>query len=72
MYRSAVPVTGKRLATTRMTSPDGVWLSMIRDRLAALRPFLLLTPPVWVHLDRTMSHKAQFHSGQTFSGLVPT
>ena len=33
---------------------------MIRDRLAALRPFLAADASVWVHLDETMSHKARF------------
>lgn len=52
--------TGKRFGHYSDDLADGVWLSMIRDRLAALRPFLAADASVWVHLDETMSHKARF------------
>ncbi|MDP1607593.1 MAG: site-specific DNA-methyltransferase [Rhodocyclaceae bacterium] len=36
-----------------------MWLSMMRDRLAALRPLLSENASVWVHLDDTELHRAR-------------
>ncbi len=38
---------------------ESAWLSMMRDRLLALKPLLSDESSVWVHLDETMSHKAR-------------
>lgn len=36
-----------------------MWLSMMRDRLAALRPLLATDASVWVHLDDAEVHRAR-------------
>ena len=36
-----------------------MWLSMMRDRLAALRPLLAENASVWVHLDDSEVHRAR-------------
>jgi adenine-specific DNA-methyltransferase len=36
-----------------------VWLSMFRDRLLAVQPFLAPDSSVWVHLDDSESHRAR-------------
>jgi len=36
-----------------------VWLSMFRDRLIAVQPFLAPDSSVWVHLDDSESHRAR-------------
>lgn len=36
-----------------------MWLSMLRDRLAALRPLLAENASVWVHLDDSEVHRAR-------------
>ena len=51
--------TGKRFGHYSDALAEGAWLSMIRDRLIAIRPFLSSAASVWVHLDETMSHKAR-------------
>lgn len=38
---------------------SAMWLSMLRDRLAALVPFLAPTASVWVHLDDAEVHHAR-------------
>lgn len=51
--------TGKRFGHYSDALAESAWLSMIRDRLIALRPYLATDASVWVHLDETMSHKAR-------------
>lgn len=51
--------TGKRFGHYSDGLAEGVWLSMMRDRLVALRPYLADDASLWVHLDETMSHKAR-------------
>lgn len=58
--------TGKRFGHYADALPEGVWLSMMRDRLAALRPHLAADASVWVHLDETMSHKARLVLDEVF------
>lgn len=41
------------------TMQRAMWLSMMRDRLAALRPLLSEDASVWVHLDDTELHRAR-------------
>ena len=43
-----------------------MWLSMIRDRLAALRPLLAEDASVWVHLDDTEVHRARAVMDEVF------
>lgn len=38
---------------------SGQWLSMLRDRLAAVKPLLRDDASVWVHLDDSESHRAR-------------
>ena len=51
--------TGKRFGHYSDALAEGAWLSMMRDRMVALRPYLAADASVWVHLDETMSHKAR-------------
>ncbi len=51
--------TGKRFGHYNDQLAEAAWLSMLRDRLLALRPMLSRDASVWVHLDETMSHKAR-------------
>lgn len=51
--------TGKRFGHYSDALAEGAWLSMVRDRLLALHPYLAPDSSVWVHLDETMSHKAR-------------
>lgn len=39
--------------------PRAMWLSMIRDRLAAIRSFLAEDASVWVHLDDSEVHRVR-------------
>lgn len=41
------------------TMERSMWLSMLRDRLVALRPFLNEDASVWVHLDDAEVHRAR-------------
>lgn len=41
------------------TMRRSMWLSMMRDRLAAVRPFLASDASVWVHLDDSEVHRAR-------------
>ncbi len=43
-----------------------MWLSMMRDRLAALRPFLAENASVWVHLDDAEVHRARAIMDEVF------
>lgn len=58
--------TGKRFGHYSDALAEGAWLSMMRDRLMALRPFLSADASVWVHLDETMSHKARLVLDEVF------
>jgi adenine-specific DNA-methyltransferase len=51
--------SGKRFGHYSDTLAEAAWLSMMRDRLQAVAPFLSRDASVWVHLDETMSHKAR-------------
>jgi adenine-specific DNA-methyltransferase len=50
---------GKRFGHYRDTLSSAAWLSMLRDRLAALKPFLSRDASIWLHLDETMSHRGR-------------
>lgn len=43
-----------------------MWLSMIRDRLSALRPLLAEDASVWVHLDDSEVHRARAVMDEVF------
>lgn len=48
------------------TMQRSMWLSMMRDRLAALRPLLRDDASVWVHLDDTEVHRARAVMDEVF------
>lgn len=48
----------------KMSRP--MWLSMMRDRLAVLRPFLTDDASVWVHLDDAEVHRARSIMDEVF------
>jgi adenine-specific DNA-methyltransferase len=48
------------------TMQRSMWLSMMRDRLAALRPLLAEDASVWVHLDDTEVHRARAVMDEVF------
>lgn len=50
---------GKRFGHYNDVLAEAAWLSMMKDRLEAILPFLGPDSSVWVHLDETMSHKAR-------------
>ncbi|MGD8215782.1 site-specific DNA-methyltransferase [Aestuariimicrobium sp. Y1814] len=58
--------TGKRFGHYSDALAESTWLSMMRDRLSALRPYLADDASVWVHLDETMSHKARLILDEVF------
>lgn len=43
-----------------------MWLSMMRDRLAALRPHLANNASIWVHLDDAEAHRARAMMDEVF------
>lgn len=58
--------TGKRFGHYSDALAESAWLSMMRDRLLALKPLLSDDASVWVHLDETMSHKARLILDEVF------
>lgn len=48
------------------TMQRSMWLSMMRDRLAALRPFLTEDASIWVHLDDSELHRARAVMDEVF------
>ncbi|RIT31402.1 site-specific DNA-methyltransferase [Mycobacteroides abscessus] len=38
---------------------SATWLSLLRDRLVALKPFLSVDASIWVHLDDSENHRAR-------------
>ncbi|MEV7431449.1 site-specific DNA-methyltransferase [Nocardioides sp. NPDC092400] len=58
--------TGKTFGHYRDAMAESAWLSMMRDRLLALRPLLADDASVWIHLDETMSHKARLVADEVF------
>ncbi len=56
----------KRFGHYRDTLSTAAWLSMLRDRLAALKPLLSPDASVWLHLDETMSHRARLVLDEVF------
>lgn len=48
------------------TMQRSMWLSMMRDRLAALRPLLADDASVWVHLDDAEVHRARAIMDEVF------
>lgn len=59
--------TGKKFGHYRDSLAEAAWLSMLRDRLIALVPYLHETASVWLHLDETMVHKARMVLDEIFS-----
>lgn len=51
--------SGKRFGHYNDQLAEAAWLSMLRDRLQAVRSLMSPDGSVWVHLDETMSHKAR-------------
>lgn len=60
--------TGKRFGHYVDTLAESAWLSMLKDRLDALKPTLSADASVWVHLDETMSHKARLVLDRVLGG----
>ncbi len=58
--------TGKTFAQYGDTLSRPLWLSMMRDRLAALRPNLREDASVWVHLDDNEVHRARMVMDEVF------
>lgn len=48
------------------TMDRSMWLSMMRDRLTVLRPFLAEDASVWVHLDDSELHRARAVMDEVF------
>lgn len=48
------------------TMERSMWLSMLRDRLAALKPHLSDDASVWIHLDDAEVHRARLVMDETF------
>lgn len=48
------------------TMQRSMWLSMLRDRLAAIRPLLAENASIWVHLDDTEIHRARAVMDEVF------
>lgn len=48
------------------TMPRSMWLSMMRDRLEALRPVLADDASIWVHLDDAEVHRARAIMDEVF------
>lgn len=51
--------TGKGFGDYDDALESGMWLSMLRDRLEAVRPYLAEDASVWVHLDDSETHRAR-------------
>lgn len=51
--------SGKRFGHYVDVLAESAWLSMMRDRLVGILPFMSRDGSIWVHLDETMSHKAR-------------
>ncbi|MEW1735251.1 site-specific DNA-methyltransferase [Nocardia beijingensis] len=51
--------TGKTFNQYGDNLASPMWLSMLRDRLAAVRPWLRADASVWVHLDDSELHRAR-------------
>lgn len=49
----------KRFGHYKDTLSTAAWLSMLRDRLVALKPMMSRDASIWLHLDETMSHRAR-------------
>lgn len=43
-----------------------MWLSLLRDRLEALKPFLAADASIWVHLDDSENHRARCVMDEVF------
>lgn len=56
----------KRFGHYRDQLSTAAWLSMMKDRLAALAPTLHRDASVWVHLDETMVHRARLVLDELF------
>lgn len=50
---------GKRFGHYRDDLSTAAWLSMLRDRVAALLPLMSTDASLWLHLDEAMSHRAR-------------
>ncbi|MDW3212631.1 MAG: site-specific DNA-methyltransferase [Ilumatobacteraceae bacterium] len=68
--------TGQAFAQYDDALEHSVWLTMIRDRLAQIRPLLAQDGSVWVHLDDTEVHRARsvldelFGAGSHIASIV--
>lgn len=51
--------TGSTFAEYADSMAGPTWLSMLRDRLEAVKPYLADTASIWVHLDDSEAHRAR-------------
>jgi adenine-specific DNA-methyltransferase len=58
--------TGKTFRQYGDSLQRAVWLSMMRDRLAAVKPLLAADASVWVHLDDSEVHRARAIMDEVF------
>lgn len=58
--------TGKTFRQYGDSLQRAVWLSMMRDRLAAVKPLLAPDASVWVHLDDSEVHRARAIMDEVF------
>ncbi|MGK8465831.1 site-specific DNA-methyltransferase [Nocardia cyriacigeorgica] len=58
--------TGKTFSQYGDNLASPMWLSMLRDRLAALRPWLRPDASIWVHLDDSELHRARAVMDEVF------
>lgn len=52
------------------TMDRSMWLSMLRDRLIALQPYLSDDSSIWVHLDDSEVHRARLVMDEVFGGAA--
>lgn len=66
--------TGFRFGDYEDAMDSGQWLSMLRDRLRAVKPYLTDDASVWLHLDDSESHRARSILDEVFGtkGYVAT
>lgn len=58
--------TGKGFGDYDDALASGMWLSMLRDRLVAVRPYLAEDASIWVHLDDSETHRARVILDEVF------
>lgn len=51
--------TGRAFGDYEDSLDSAMWLSLLRDRLAAVKPYLAADASIWVHLDDSENHRAR-------------